>query len=189
MTQKSNVQIIDSLHYSLIMGPSRMPYQCMARLGNILIAARGSSIDSLNISDGSLLSTWNCPSTPIPEVSNGNATPKKPASEVKPALEKSESSSVDVTLDVSGSPPAKKRRLSKDEEKQPPKELVSQNPPKKKQNNRSDAVASGLEAPAVIALAVTRDGKHVVAVTGEDKTIRVFQSLSNEGYLEQISQR
>lgn len=166
----------------------------MARLGNVLIAARGSSIDSLNISDGSLLSTWTSPA-PIPQETTNGKT-EAPVAEQKtnltppPSLQKSESSSVNITLDASGSPPAKKRRLSKDEERQRSKE-IGQNPPKKKQNNRSDAVASGLEAPAVIALAVTRDGKHVVAVTGEDKSIRVFQNVSENSQheLQQLSHR
>lgn len=166
----------------------------MAKLGNVLIAARGSSIDSLNISNGSLLSTWTCPSPTPQEATNGKTA--IPVLEPKenltppPTLQKSESESVDITLDTSGSPPAKKRRLSKDEERQRSKE-IGQNPPKKKQINRSDSVASGLEAPAVIALVVSRDGKHVVAVTGEDKSIRVFQNVSENGQheLQQLNQR
>jgi len=44
------------------------------------------------------------------------------------------------------------------------------------------------EAPAVIALASTRRGDHVIVVTGEDKSIRVFEH-DGRGQLRQISQR
>jgi tRNA (guanine-N(7)-)-methyltransferase subunit TRM82 len=159
----------------------------MAKLGTVLIAARGSSIDCLNIIDGSLLSTWNCP----PTRESSDRKPLVPTVELKSALQKSELSSVESVLDFP--PPAKKRRLSTDGDGIPTtgeqKALVKEG--KKKQNNRSDAVASGLESPAVIALAVTQDGKHVVAVTGEDKCIRVFDCVSSAGQpaLKQLSQR
>lgn len=142
-----------------------MPYQRLHRSGNILIAARGSSIDSFSLQNGSFLSTWtNAPSSkPQPPTST-------PAS----------------------SPPAKRRKISdgeieegKEELKEEPVKAQNGSSPskkeKKKQNNRSEAVASGLEHPAIIALTVTQDGKHVVAVTAEDKSIRVFENISTAG--------
>ena len=147
-----------------------MPYQCLQKCGNILIAARGSSIYSFNLEDRSLLSSWKCP-TAFQDLKI-NETTKPP--------------STDVVIESSPSP-AKKRKLSATEDSQ--KSVES--PGTKKTNNRADAVASGLEAPAVIALAVTGD-KHVVAVTGEDKTIRVFENVFKEDgkqYLKHISQR
>lgn len=142
-----------------------MPYQRLQRSGNILIAARGSSFDSFSLQDGSLLSTWtNAPS--------------------------SKSEPVEATLATS--PPAKRRKISTEEKEEgieEPKEESIKAPngshtakkEKKKQNNRSDAVASGLEHPAIIALTVTQDGKHVIAVTAEDKSIRVFENVLSEG--------
>jgi tRNA (guanine-N(7)-)-methyltransferase subunit TRM82 len=44
------------------------------------------------------------------------------------------------------------------------------------------------EGPVVIALASTRRGDHVIVVTGEDKSIRVFEH-DGKGQLRQISQR
>ncbi len=160
-----------------------MPYQCMAKLGNIVVSARGSRIDSFTLPEGAFLSTWS--SSTLQEEANG-----KPEVKPTPILQNSESSSVDITLDAA--PPAKKRRLSKvsrEEEEADEKEPGKEG--KKKKNNRSDAVVSGLEAPAIIALAVTKDGKHVVAVTGEDKSIRVFESVSEDEKqsLKQLSQR
>lgn len=42
--------------------------------------------------------------------------------------------------------------------------------------------------PAVIKLAATSTGQHVIAVTGEDKCIRVFE-LSIDGVMNQVSER
>lgn len=99
-------------------------------------------------------------------------------------------------------PPAKKRKLSSENIEAKNGETSASTPntkqeqqdgkkKKQKQNNRSEAVASGLQAPAVIALAATKDGKHVIAVTGEDKSIRVFESIEEGGShkLQQLSQR
>jgi len=146
------------------MSKLRMPYQCLQKCGNILIAARGSSIDSFSLEDRSLLSTWKCP-TPFQDL--------KIAEPSKSTTEKSDTEPS----------PAKKRKLSVGGDSEKPEV-------KKKSNNRADAVSSGLEAPAVIALAVR--GQHVVAVTGEDKSIRVFENMFKEDgkhYLKHISQR
>lgn len=150
----------------------------MVKCGNLLIAARGSSIDSFSLEDGSLLSTWKCPSTQ--EVRSGRHAPEVTT---KLVAQNSESS-VEITIDAS-SPPAKKRKLSASDPTPVPKEV------KKKQNNRSDAVASGLEAPAVTALTAAKGGRHVIAVTGEDKSIRVFENSKEDGVnrLKQLSQR
>jgi len=154
----------------------------MVKCGSTVITARGSSIDSFNLRDGSLLSTWTCP-TP-----NGTGKSQTIAQEVstKVASQTSDPSSVEITLDASV--PVKKRKLSASE---PGGAKPVSKEGKKKQNNRSGAVASGLEAPAVISLAVTKVGCHVIAVTGEDKSIRVFENVEKDGVhqLDQLSQR
>ncbi|KUJ22247.1 uncharacterized protein LY89DRAFT_714084 [Mollisia scopiformis] len=164
----------------------RMPYQCMTRCGDILVAARGSSIDLFKLQDGSLLSTWNCSNhdNQNGKVSDGGGAD---LTTMLVTTQTSESSSVEIALDAA-SPPAKKRKLSHSE--QSPNQTEPKNG-KKKQNNRSAAVASGLEAPAVTVLASTTDRKHVVAVTGEDKSIRVFEIVTTDGVhiLKQLSQR
>ena len=155
------------------MSMSRMPYQCLQRCGEFLIAARGSSIDSFSLEDHTLLSTW-------PKASHSAENSKKKA---KASYEES----VDIVLG-STEPPAKRRKLTIAEET--PKR-DGQNG-KKKQNNRSDAVSSGLQAPAIVTLAATGNGKHVIAVTGEDKSIRVFANVHDadgKHTLQQISQR
>ena len=160
------------------MSTTRAPYQNLQVAENFLVAARGSSIDLFSLQDISLLSTWTCP---IPQnTSNkpkGNSGAQQ--SSVVPNAEASESS-----------PPSKRRKLSEDGATQKSNDADIQG--KKKQNNRSESVVSGLEAPAVTSLAVSARGHHVIAVTGEDKSIRVFKiSWSEDGkhYLEHLSQR
>ncbi|KAK0118877.1 tRNA (guanine-N(7)-)-methyltransferase non-catalytic subunit trm82 [Cadophora gregata f. sp. sojae] len=180
------------------MSHRQMPYQCMETCGNILVAARGSSIDSFSLENGSLLSTWTCPAssdTTQTEKASASEIQKKAAS-LEPVVPTGE---VDAGED---GPPAKKRKLSsgiieetnEDDSSLTPDTKQEQQDGKKKKpkhNNRSEAIASGLQAPAVIALAATKDGKHVIAVTGEDKSIRVFESLEEGGSqrLQQLSQR
>jgi tRNA (guanine-N(7)-)-methyltransferase subunit TRM82 len=185
-TKKSDIlwsAFVRDLGLILVIGmsQSRMPYQCMVKCGNLLIAARGASLDSFSLENGSLLSTWKCPSTQ--GIGHG-----QPPLEVttKLATQPTESSSVEITIDASS--PAKKRKLSASELAD--SKLVSKEG-KKKQNSRSDAVASGLEAPAVIALAVTEACRHVIAITAEDKSIRVFENGQEDGIhqLKQINQR
>lgn len=153
-----------------------MPYQCLKQCGTILIAARGSSIDSFSLEDRSLLSTWKIPSNQQSNIVQNSGTSANPTSQ--------NSESMDIALN-SEAPPAKRRKLSNAENSQKPSE-------KRKANNRSDAVAYGLQAPAVIALAATKGGRHVIAVTGEDKSIRVLENIFEDGgthKLRQISQR
>ncbi|KAH7417023.1 guanine-N(7)--methyltransferase subunit trm82 [Cadophora sp. MPI-SDFR-AT-0126] len=177
---------------------SIMPYQCMVTCGNILVAARGSSIDSFNLENGSLLSTWTCP------VSQDAIQKEKPSTIQSQKTEESPNLATPRERDVveADGPPAKKRKLSAENIEAKNGDLSTLIPntnqeqqdskkKKQKQNNRSAAVASGLQAPAVIALAATKDGRHVIAVTGEDKSIRAFESIEEAGShrLQQISQR
>ncbi|CZR50589.1 related to tRNA (guanine-N(7)-)-methyltransferase subunit trm82 [Phialocephala subalpina] len=162
----------------------RMPYQCMTRCGDILVAARGSSIDSFRFQDGSLLSTWKPPSS---QDGQGSKAPETVAEITTKLDSRNSESSVEIALDAA-SPPAKKRKLSKSEESPGHPERKNG---KKKQNNRASALSSGLETLAVIILASTTDGRHVIAVTGEDKSIRVFENVVKDGTqeLKQLSQR
>lgn len=152
-----------------------MPYHCLQQCGDILVAARGSSIDLFSLQDGSLLSTWDCPN------SEGCDRPDR-----RDSVEQSE----DIKLATSP-PPAKRRRLSEDKGNVHAEE---QENGKRRPNHRSKAVFSGLLAPAVIALGATKKGRHVIAVTGEDKSIRVFEVVSESNgsgkqELRQLSQR
>ncbi|TAQ89808.1 hypothetical protein B7494_g1896 [Chlorociboria aeruginascens] len=132
----------------------RVPYQCIQKCGtNTLIAGRGSSIDCFNLEDGSLSSTWKCP--------------------VKDIIQKTKSDScTDIPQGISSpSPPTKKRKISGEAEDSWTAEAKNG----KKANARSNAITTSLETPAVTTLTVTHNGQHVIAITGEDKSIRVFK--------------
>jgi tRNA (guanine-N(7)-)-methyltransferase subunit TRM82 len=161
-----------------------MPYQCLAKCGKVLIAARGSSIDSFNLEDGSLLSTWKCLAT------QKSKTSEQVVSNRLVETPELTASSEDVVLH-SSSPPAKRRKLFATGEDATPNSSEKQGK-KKDAAAAAAAVVGGLEAaPAVIALTVTANGQHVIAVT-EDKSIRVFENLiegNGKQSLKQLSQR
>lgn len=166
------------------MSKLRAPYQCLKQCGNYLIAARGSSIDTFDIKDGSYISTWK---SPVPEnKTESKATEeesKVQSEEQKP--ETSTASTADVIPETS-TPPAKRRKLSVSDEAGE-KTVVVQQLKKKAKNNASPKI---LEPSPITALTITRDLKHVIAVTGEDKTIRVLTWEDTVGKgLKQISDR
>jgi tRNA (guanine-N(7)-)-methyltransferase subunit TRM82 len=166
------------------MSKLRVPYQCLQKSRNLLVAARGSSIDLFSLEDHSLLSTWKCPTA--------HESSAKEAGELttqKPPPKDSDAPALPVPDVSPPPPPAKRRKLSDGGDPQKP---LNEGKAKKKSNNRSESVASGLDAPAIITLTVTRAGHHVIATTGDDKTIRVFEIVAKEDgkhHLKSVSQR
>lgn len=157
------------------------PYHCLEVAGNILIAASGHELQTFNLETGAEISSWACPR---PVVEGKKEQPhEKVVIEVSP--EKS-----DKPEDGSEDPPAKRRKISDDGEK---KEAVEdEKSTENKKNGRPKAKQLRQPAdrslpPNFIALTASRDGKYVVAVTGEDKHVRVFENES--GQLKQISSR
>jgi hypothetical protein len=69
-------------------------------------------------------------------------------------------------------------------EKNPKTEATGNEPPAKKRKT----VAPEEQAPNVIAIEATPDGSHAVIITGEDKSVRVFE-VSDQGVLTEKSQR
>lgn len=163
------------------MSKSRMPYQCLKQCGNLLVAARGPSIDIFNIKDGSYLSTWKCP---IPESIEISTKVGVDAKDGDPE-QKLETSSPDIILDAA-TPPAKRRKLSAGEETG---KTIVVHPGKR--NTKSNTPSSKVFEPSSITnLITTNDQRHVIAVTGEDKAIRVLKWESDaDRSLKQLSER
>lgn len=177
-----------------------MPYQCLEKCGEYLVAARDSSIDLLHLGNGEYISTWSCPLTQVP--SKG----KSVSAESSKKHEAKELSLVEDEVDASA-PPAKRRKIETEDEKKPEERAEKKSEPKadqkvkpkanenggkkQKQNHRTDSIANGPEPPSVIALAVSKNAQHVVAITGEDKCIRVFEVITKDGkaILNHVSQR
>ncbi|KAG9246592.1 guanine-N(7)--methyltransferase subunit trm82 [Calycina marina] len=157
-----------------------MPYQCLKQCGNLLIAARGSTIETFNLESRSLVSSWKCPSSK-PLVSETSAQEEVTAVESPAPAEAAPEESV--------IPPVKRRKLSLSET--PAEENKNWKHNNKGKNHRQAAASTGLDSPAVIALAVTSNGHHVIAVTSEDKSIRVFENsyINLKHELKQLSQR
>lgn len=144
-----------------------LPYHLLKVCGSVVFAAQGSDIHSFSLSL-EYMSTWKYPVTQANE-SNG------PSAEIEdsPAPE---------------GPPAKRRRVEDRQEPAPNGHAAdpTNGQPKSKKNAQYDNPAN--ERPFIQGLYATTDGRHLVAITGSDKTIWVFEH-DGAGNLKQLSQR
>ncbi|KAI1382227.1 hypothetical protein F4677DRAFT_440027 [Hypoxylon crocopeplum] len=159
-----------------------LPYQYLSRLGqsSILCAAKGTSIHTFDLEAGpSFLSSWTHPLT-------RQAGNDKPSAQEGQNLDEQETDQ----------PPSKKRKLDsggkpnvEGETSQGDSKAVEAeangNGQKKPKSERRGQQA---ELPFVILITATEDGSHVVAVTGQDKTLWVFEH-DGKGTLKELSQR
>jgi tRNA (guanine-N(7)-)-methyltransferase subunit TRM82 len=157
----------------------QFPYQCILTVGSVLVTATGQRLETFDIATGKSISSWEALAKKEEEKPVSKAPVAEDHEEVEAALEKTE--------EVAGSPPAKRRRLSNDgaeqvAEKKEKKEHKNQEPKPKPGTNRAPALG-----PYFIALTASENGDYVVAVTGEDKTVRVFEH--RKGELELLSER
>lgn len=152
-----------------------LPFQCVASCKNqegldIILAASGAWIYVFNASDGVNSFQW---SHTIAQ------------SRLNTSLE-------DIRNDLSGATdaeverPGKRRKLSDadDASESTSTEIVVDGPDQPRRKRK----AKNLPTPAVIKLVATLSGRYVVAVTGEDKCIRVLEVMADGG-LNQLSER
>lgn len=151
------------------------PFQKIAHSGiavdgiNLLIAAAGPHIFVFNFSNGAVLFRW-----PYNDSASGAGGPL---------------SSDEVARPSNGEPPEKKRRISKSRGNGTSPESSSSveiETERVKGQRRKPKPKPGL--PNVSHLLTTSDGKHVVAITAEDKCIRVFE-IGGRGVLTALSER
>lgn len=140
----------------------------------ILVAASGSYLHTFNVQDGEFLSTWS---------SNKDMEPCRNTE--KNARGMNDPSSLELPSRDSRERPQKRRKFSpaRDDSGSSAEIVV----------DGGDEIASNSQVkrfsnPPFIHLAGTSNGQYVVAVTGEDKCIRVF-TLSGNGTLTQLSER
>jgi tRNA (guanine-N(7)-)-methyltransferase subunit TRM82 len=165
------------------MATSRMPYQRLQRSGDVLIAARGSSIDTFDLINGSFLSSWS--TAPKPTQTTTPATSEAPDASSPPAKRRKVSDEED-TADIEGA-----ATTSETNAKTNGNSNGQSKAQKKKQQNqksRAESASSGFEHPAVICLAATEDGKHIVAVTAEDKSVRVLERIATENGKQELKE-
>ncbi|KAI1469927.1 uncharacterized protein F4812DRAFT_307099 [Daldinia caldariorum] len=183
-----------------------LPYQYLSRLGqsSILCAAKGASIHTFDLDAGnSFLSSWTRPLAKKPS-SNGESQETAGRGE---GQEGQAGQGLDDDEQESGQQrPSKKRKLNADN-KPGAEERTSQADAgtveaaangngngsengngngKKKQ--KPESRVQGPEIPFVSLMEATEDGRYLVAVTGQDKTLWVLEH-DGKGVLKDISQR
>lgn len=179
-----------------------VPFHRLKVCGSILVAARGASIHTFNIADGSHIAAWRVPQPADEEDKQESESVPEPAKDAGEAE------------DCEDVPPSKRRRLDETEDKdntndQQPQQPQQQhnansngnanqkkkkNKPKAKQAPADSTKAQKVAAlrtadlPVVSILEATTDGRHLVVMMGHDKTLRVL-AHDLQGYLTQLSVR
>jgi tRNA (guanine-N(7)-)-methyltransferase subunit TRM82 len=142
----------------------------------LLLAAAGPQILSLDLTNGGILSRW-------PD--------DAPRSDEKPSYERSTNGEM-LGRSVDDDPPTKRRKTSPSQEEDQDSressisvEFVSERA--KGQRRKKKKVVKS-PPPNVSHILSTGDGRHVVAVTAEDKCVRVFELVA-AGFLKLLSER
>ncbi|KAI8720955.1 TRNA (guanine-N(7)-)-methyltransferase non-catalytic subunit TRM82 [Fusarium sp. LHS14.1] len=174
----------------------KIPYNVVHVSGSVLFAARGGKIHSFSLDDGAHLSTWK-----HPDVDKVDAAVKAISDEASSEKPVSQESAV-VEGEGSDEPPAKRQKVEepkdeavKETEQEDPdkqasgkkkggKKSKNRNQPKSKEHNISRVP----DRPVITHLTSTSDGSHVLAITGHDKAIWVFEN-DGKGNLTQLSKR
>ncbi|KAL7936303.1 hypothetical protein V8C35DRAFT_297463 [Trichoderma chlorosporum] len=180
----------------------KIPYNKVHVHGEILFAARGGAIHTFSLTDGSYISSWKHPDT------DKVAQSIKAINEAK--AEAALTAEADTPATESEGPPAKRQKLDGENEStsvtaEAPAPTTAQDEKpqaghfdgrgKKGKGKAAKDFDSGKtrfarvpDRPVITHLTSTPDGGHVVAITGHDKAIWVFEHDGN-GQLKQLSQR
>ncbi|KAF4342788.1 tRNA (guanine-N(7)-)-methyltransferase subunit trm82 [Fusarium beomiforme] len=179
----------------------KIPFNVVHVSGNVLFAARGGKIHSFSLEDGSHLSTWK-----HPDVDKVDAAVKAIAGEI-PSETPEEKDNVAEAEDEDG-PPAKRQKTEEPKDETTPAEPSYQEETRvtegiksgkkkggKKSNNRQNQqrtkghnISRVPDRPVITHLTSTPDSSHILAITGHDKSIWVFEN-DGKGALNQVSKR
>ncbi|KAK2065818.1 WD repeat domain-containing protein [Colletotrichum caudatum] len=196
----------------------KVPYNCLEPSGNIVFAARGGKIHSFSLEDGSHLSTWKHPDVEKVRVAAASAAASNVEIEVSsgvptpPSLvhdedgppakrQRVESTAEEEKADGDGeetkngdamvvdSEPAKPDQTKRDRRKGSKQVRQGRRDgQQQQQNNRGGAFARVPDYPVITIMTTTSDGSHLLAVSGHDKSMWVFEH-DGEGNLKMLSQR
>jgi len=141
-----------------------------------IIAASGHQLHAFSLVDGSQISSWTCP-LPLHQTKSTDAPDSGISKEGKTEIPTP--TLPPAALPLVSDPPAKRRKVSDLSEE----EASAENRNKKSGKSRAKQEKPPADIPTppnVVALTSSHGGTHVIAVTGEDKTIRIklFESLS-----------
>lgn len=173
----------------------KIPYNQALVLGDVVFAARSGWIESFNLLDGSFISVWK-----HPDAGKFGSSPS--LADSKAAVEDEVAKDEDTV-----EPPTKRQKTSEDEGvsaskasevvqmEEPSADLKDKVQGKKAKSkdqttapSRSSQQAGAPDRPVVVQLTSTSDGKHVIATTGHDKAIWVFEH-DGAGQLKELSKR
>lgn len=156
-------------------------YQCVEVVGEYLVCASAHKLQTFNLCNASQVSSWTCPD----QLNKTALASQSEPTNDEDGLQGSSAPSIEVAGSDSNQP-AKRRKLSDPSNDEP--SSVSKAPKGEKPRACSQRTATNTSIyPNIVALTSSNDGKYVIIVTGEDKTIRVLQH--NSGHLLQISER
>ncbi|KAM4054859.1 tRNA (guanine-N(7)-)-methyltransferase non-catalytic subunit trm82 [Hirsutella rhossiliensis] len=167
----------------------KIPYNRVHAHGDVLLAARGGKIHTFGLLDGKHISTWQHPDVLTTPLSTAEATSEAKGASSPAPVEAVESREAD-----GDEPPAKRQRLENGEDgtqgdgEGKGKAKGKKKGKKAKPEGQPHQVARAPERPVITQVTTTADGRHVLAVSGHDKVIWVFEH-DGQGGLRQISQR
>lgn len=181
----------------------KIPYNVVHVSGDVLYAARGGKIHSFSLQDGSHLSTWK-----HPDVDKVDAAVKAISGETS-----SENPVVQEAVAAEGhdddGPPSKRQKTEEPKDETTPAEPNVQEDAKNAEETNTEGKKKGgkkskdrrkgqqpkghnisrvPDRPVITHITSTPDGSHVLAITGHDKAIWVFEG-GEKGVLSQFSKR
>ncbi|KFY45025.1 hypothetical protein V494_01197 [Pseudogymnoascus sp. VKM F-4513 (FW-928)] len=156
-------------------------YQCVEVVGEYLVGASAHKLQTFNLCDGSQVSSWACPD----QLNKAALTSQSEAANDGDELQGSGTPTVEVAGSDSNQP-AKRRKLSDPSNEESSSVSKASKGERPRPCSQRTATNASLY-PNIVALTSSNDGKYVIIVTGEDKTIRVLHH--EDGHLQQISAR
>jgi len=169
----------------------KIPYNQVHINGTVLFAARSGRIHSFSLPGGKLIAAWHHPDVEkVSKAIESNRAAETPSLVIEASTEVS---TPQTPQDDDDGPPAKRQKTAVEEDvsaSKPAEETSTKKGGKKAKDRKKDKprVSRVPDRPIVTHLTSTPDGKHVLAVTGHDKTIWVFEH-DGKGNLTPISQR
>ncbi|KJZ76711.1 hypothetical protein HIM_04047 [Hirsutella minnesotensis 3608] len=172
----------------------KIPYNRLHAKGDVLFAARGGSIHSFSLLDGKHISTWQHPDATKVAAASDDA---RDVDESEPPAKRQKMGDgkdlkVPPAGDADATPAAETPATDGDAAQNEGDSGSKANDKKNKKKNKSDRERQQLgrvpDRPVITELTSTADGRHVLAVSGHDKIIWVFEH-DGQGGLKAISQR
>jgi tRNA (guanine-N(7)-)-methyltransferase subunit TRM82 len=181
----------------------KFPYNVVHVSGDVLYAARGGKIHSFSLQDGSHLSTWK-----HPDADKVDAAVKANSGEVSSENLTAQDPAVAEGEEDDG-PPAKRQRTEEPKDEtatgeanvlEDAKNAVETKPEGKKKGGKKSKdrrnqqrpkehnISRVPDRPVVTHITSSPDDSHILAITGHDKAIWVFES-GEKGVLNQLSKR